>query len=60
LAEPTIMSATVAGPLARLRPTPSYTTLRDVTDCGKCDRPDFGLRVPKPLSAGSAPYSSGR
>jgi hypothetical protein len=29
--KPTIMSATVAGLLSPPRPTPSYTTLRDVT-----------------------------
>jgi len=32
--KPTIMSATVAGLFSRLRPTPNYTTLRDVTVSG--------------------------
>jgi hypothetical protein len=31
LVEPTIMSAAVAAPTQRHRPTPNYTTLRDVT-----------------------------
>src|SRR5262249_50737393 len=37
LEDPTSLSATVAGPTTRLRPTRSYPTLRDVTRCGLTD-----------------------
>src|SRR5207249_3454919 len=36
--EPTSLSATVAGSITRLRPTPNYTTLRDVTLAPRCGR----------------------
>ena len=44
LEDPTSLSATVAGPLTRLRPTRSYTTLWDVTQVLQLDWAEMPTR----------------